>query len=306
MMGLTYGVTRDGTLLTIADVKSGKTNLICPFCSRPLIAKKGKVKQHHFAHVGGETCLRVKRGQLPSLPLYDNFGLQLSAKDFQLVKQLWREYRNSKHPIIHVPFALELKKLFHRRDDGYQFTDLGKIPVGGLSLSRFNQIQEPLIIDRLNKLTNAVAIASGISSARRIEKLTDLKIYKLQIRRILQLSLYFIIINADGQTFHKIGVTRRAIDLRLPEIERDLKKHYRLISIEIIGTWQHRGNVELYFKHRYFEYNYRIGKLTEYFKFPDVGAIVKDLQQMQPKRLSDRELDIYRGSGSFVSSQNAS
>lgn len=288
---LKYGFDRGGELYAIADVKSGKTNLVCPFCDSPLIAKKGKIKQHHFAHVDSQTCLRVKRGQLPSLPLYDNFHLQLKGKDFQLVKDLWREYSNTDHAIIHVPFNLELKQLFHRRDDedGYRFTDLGKIPVGALSLSRFNQIQEPLIIDRLNKLTNSVAIASGINSNRLAEKLADLRIYKLQIQRILQLSLYFLEIKADGQTFQKIGVTRRAIDKRLPEIERDLKKHYRSIAIDVIGTLQHRGNVELYFKYRYQEYNYRIGKLTEYFKFADIGAVIADLEEMQPKILTEEE-----------------
>ncbi|MGK7915883.1 MAG: competence protein CoiA family protein [Prochloraceae cyanobacterium] len=84
-MWLKYGVAPDNTLRTIEDVSSGKTNLLCPFCGSGLTAKKGKIKQHHFAHLSGETCLRVKRGQIPSLPLYDNFHLQLSAKDFQLL-----------------------------------------------------------------------------------------------------------------------------------------------------------------------------------------------------------------------------
>ncbi len=308
MMWLKYGVARNGSLLTIEEVSSGKTDLLCPFCLSPLIAKKGKIKQHHFAHLGGQTCLRVKRGQIPSLPLYDNFHLQLSAQHFQLVKQLWREYALCPHPIIHVPFALQLKKLFERVENGYQFTDLGKIPVGGLSLSSFNQIQEPLIIERLTELTNSVAVASDINSVKLQEKLGDLKIYQLQIQRILQLSLYFLEIKADGQTFHKIGVTRRTMGERIPEIERDLKQHYRAISIFVLGTWKHRGNVELYFKHRYKDFNYKIGKLTEYFKFKDIERVKYDLEQMQPKILSDlaeirfaaRELTIYQSSATPV------
>ena len=93
MWQLEYGVNPQGELITIAEVSSGKTNLVCPFCDRQLTAKKGKIKQHHFAHTG-ETCLRVRKGKLPSLPLYDNFHLQLSGKHFQLVKDLWREYGN--------------------------------------------------------------------------------------------------------------------------------------------------------------------------------------------------------------------
>ena len=204
-MWLKYGVAPDRTLLTINDVPSGKTNLACPFCNSGLTAKKGKIKQHHFAHLSGKTCLRVQRGQLPSLPLYDNFHLKLSAQHYQLLKQLWREYGNNPHPIIHVPFTLQLKRLFEKIPDGYRFTPLGKIPVGGLSLSNFNQIQEPLILDKLSELSKRVAVASGISSVRWQEKLAELKIYQLQIQRILQLSLYFLEIKADGNIFHVIS-----------------------------------------------------------------------------------------------------
>jgi hypothetical protein len=56
----------------------------------------------------------------------------------------------------------------------------------------------------------------------------------------------------------------------------------------IVGT---PGNVELYFKHRYKAFNYRIGKLTEYFVFPNVKAVLNDLYGMKPKILSDVELE---------------
>jgi hypothetical protein len=49
--------------------------------------------------------------------------------------------------------------------------------------------------------------------------------------------------------------------------------------------------VELYFKHRYQPFNYRIGKLTEYFAFPNVKAVLQDLCEMESKVLSDVELD---------------
>jgi hypothetical protein len=49
--------------------------------------------------------------------------------------------------------------------------------------------------------------------------------------------------------------------------------------------------VELYFKHRYQPFNYRIGKLTEYFAFPNVKAVLNDLYGMEPKVLSAAESD---------------
>lgn len=292
-MWLKFGVNSERELVTINEVPSGLTNLVCPFCDSLLTAKKGRIKQHHFAHTG-ETCLRVRKSNLPSLPLYDNFHLSLSAKHFQLLKDLWREYGNTTYPIITVPFELELKKLFCRTQQGYYFTDLGKIPIGGLSLSGFNKIQEPLILQELTKLANSVNVAKGISQTRLEEKLADLKIYQLQLRRILRLTLYFLQIKADNKMLYKIGVTSRDISDRLPEIERDLKQHYSNIDINVLNTFKHRGNIELYFKHRYQEFNYPIGKLTEYYKFDDVDAVLKDLFSMEQKVLQNEELEILR------------
>ena len=79
---------------------------------------------------------------------------------------------------------------------------------------------------------------------------------------------------------------------RLPEIERDLQQHYSKIDINVLETWQHRGNVELYFKHRYKEFNHRIGKLTEYYRFKDIDAVLEDLCSMQLKVLSKTEFEI--------------
>ena len=291
MWHLKFGVNPFGELITIEEVSSGKTNLVCPFCDSPLTAKKGKIKQHHFAH-SGETCLRVRKGKLPSLPLYDNFHLQLSRKHFQLVKDLWREYCLTDYPIITVPFELELKKLFRWTSQGYYFTDLGKIPVGGLSLSGFNQVQEPLILSELDRLTNSVAMARAIGGNLLEEKSADLKIYQLQLQRILRFTLYFLQIKADGKTLHKIGVTSRKMSDRLPEIERDLKQHYSTCAIDVLGTWQYRGNIELYFKHRYKKSNYPIGKLTEYYKFKDIELVLDDLFSLEEKILKYEEIEI--------------
>ena len=75
--------------------------------------------------------------------------------------------------------------------------------------------------------------------------------------------------------------------------------HYKSVEIKGLDIWQHRGNVELYFKYRYKEFNYRIGKLTEYFKFDEVEPVLSDLRQMKPKILSRSELDILEGKSSL-------
>ena len=118
---------------------------------------------------------------------------------------------HSLNALVTVPFELELKKLFNWTEKGYYFTDLGQIPVGGLSLSKFNTVQEPLILSELNRLTNSVAMAKAIGGDLLEEKLADLKIYQLQLQRILRFTLYFLEIKCDGKTLHKIGVTSRSI-----------------------------------------------------------------------------------------------
>ena len=47
---LRYGVNSESVLVVIEDVPSGKTELNCPYCGGSLTARKGRIKEHHFAH----------------------------------------------------------------------------------------------------------------------------------------------------------------------------------------------------------------------------------------------------------------
>jgi len=79
-MWLKFGVAPSGKLTSIDEVVRGKTNLACLYCGGSLTAKKGSVKEHHFAH-SEETCKpvsqRIKTKAFPSLPLYDNFNIEV-------------------------------------------------------------------------------------------------------------------------------------------------------------------------------------------------------------------------------------
>jgi hypothetical protein len=83
----------------------------------------------------------------------------------------------------------------------YEFTDLGKIPIGKLSLKYFNWVQEPLILQKLSELEAAVFNNQGevISEPELSFRLTDLRIYSAQLRKILLSSLYYLEVQADGQ-----------------------------------------------------------------------------------------------------------
>jgi len=296
-MWLKFGVALSGELTSIDEVVRGKTNLACLYCGGSLTAKKGSVKEHHFAHTE-ETCKpvsqRIKTKAFPSLPLYDNFNIELKGEELEQLKVLWKEYGDQKRSIPKdlVNFRWELKGLLESEGaSSYEFTDLGKIPVGALPLALFNSVQEPLLLSELMKLEGSVEIAlsAGLSSLE--ERRADLLIYRAQLRRILVNSLYFLEVKADGNTFYKIGITTRSIEERIAEVQRDVRAHYSDVGVSLLGLWERRGNVELYFKHRYKAFNYRIGKLTEYFQFANVKVVLQDLCEMTPKVLSDVELD---------------
>ncbi len=274
-----------------------------------ITAKKGKIKAHHFAHVK-DTCNHVKASDSAGLPLYDRFDLGLKPSVLKSLLDTW-DSRKSNNPLIGYYGSylegLELAKYneYRFRGEGaYEFTKLGKIAVGGLSLMLFNQVQEPRIIEKLEEIEDEIGEGKEFLSeysihpldgtSKEVQKqefqniITDYKIFLLQYRRILSNSLYFLEIKADSEIYHKIGISTREIEQRIPEIERDLKQHFESVSIKGLGFWQHRGNVEYYFKYRYRKFNHRIGSLTEYFKFDDVKPVLRDLRRMKPKQLSDR------------------
>jgi len=297
-MWLKFGVAPDGELTSIDEVARGKTNLACLYCGGSLTAKKGSVKEHHFAHTE-ETCKpvsqRIKTKAFPALPLYDNFNVQLKGDELEQLKVLWKEYGTQNYGIPKdlVNFRWELKGLLESVGDRtYQFTDLGKkIPVGALPLALFNKVQEPLLVSELASLENSVEIAEAAGLSCLEERRADLLIYRAQLRRILVNSLYFFEVKASDNIFYKIGVTTRSIEERIAEVQRDVRAHYSDVAVNLLGLWERRGNVELYFKYRYKAFNYRIGTLTEYFVFPNGKGVLNDLYGMEPKVLSKVELN---------------
>jgi hypothetical protein len=292
-MWLKYGLSTDNLLLGIEDVASGKTNLTCLYCGGGLTAKKGKIKEHHFAHTD-ESCKPVASKQIPSLPLYDNFNIELSGKELEELKVFWNNYGLENYEICVKPsLRLILSKLLVWNQEGfYEFTNLGKIPVGALALSLFNEVQETLLLKKLSELEQAAERARIINSKYLPQRIADLRIYRAQYKRILENKLYFLEIKAGKKLLHKIGITKRPIAERIVEVQRDLTNHYKLLDIKVLHTWEHRGNVELYFKHKYKQFNYKIGNLTEYFKFTEVELVLEDLHQMKLKTLMAVELKL--------------
>ncbi len=162
-------------------------------------SKKGFRKRTSRKRTRSESCKpvsqRIKTKAFPSLPLYDNFNIELKGEELEQLKVLWKEYGAQGYAIPKdlVNERWQLKGLLESEGSGsYQFTDLGKIPVGALPLALFNQVQEPLLLSELMKLEDSVemAVAAGLSCLE--ERRADLLIYRAQLSRILLNSLYFL------------------------------------------------------------------------------------------------------------------
>ena len=128
-MWLKFGVALSGELTSIDEVVRGKTNLVCLYCGGSLTAKKGSVKEHHFAHTE-ESCKpvsqRIKTKAFPALPLYGHFNIELKGEELEQLKVLWKEYGAQKRSIPKdlVNFRWQLKGLLESEGvSSYQFTN---------------------------------------------------------------------------------------------------------------------------------------------------------------------------------------
>lgn len=291
MLFLQYGVNPNGTLIEISQVGRGKTELRCPYCGGLLLARKGERIVHHFAHIS-DTCNSASRDMAAiALPVYDNFNLHIPGRAVQEL-HTWAKDRWDRDV---DKYYLEGHGLLSESDykpGWFDLTKKGKVVLGQLSLDLFNQFQEPLILARHEKIEENACRAK--SDMDRQVYLTDLRLYRTQMRRILTSALYFLQIGNTG--LFKIGVTTRAIEDRLAEIAADLHPTFGDAQLKVLGIWAARGNVEFYFKHRYRAHQEGIGSLTEYYRFEDIKPVLRDLRRMKPRVLSALERGIVEGS----------
>lgn len=329
-MWLQYALDKDDNLVSVHDVERGRSNVKCPYCQGELTAKKGKIKAHHFAHLQ-DTC-DLSQNINVNLPLYYGFNLVLTPKQFQYLKTVtspdygkiqtrsfYEQERQNKRTQVSLEERGILKSFSHK------LTPLGQVILKQLTLKEFCQAQEKLSQEKLKQLqSNLVSLEKKIEQTTEFKKsdyylgkpiryqrvvnnnqrldrerlqqaLIDLDIYCAQYQRVLHHHLYFLEIKVPDNTFCKIGVTVRDTKERIQEIKNDLSKIFSDFSVSLLGLWLHRGNIEYYFKYLYSEFNYPLGNLTEYFIFPDIEPILKDLNDLGIKKLSKLEKDIFDG-----------
>ena len=146
--------------------------LRCPYCAGTLTAKKGRKIAHHFAHTE-QTCAavagRANSDELPLLPLYTEFALTLGKRELETLHSLWHgNGHNSSRLLLDRLLDggyLQFNRFIGRSGD-YEFTKLGKIPVGGLSVPLFADIQRERWQDRLER-ARALSLAQPSSRSLR-------------------------------------------------------------------------------------------------------------------------------------------
>ena len=280
-MFLEYGVNESNRYIHISQVNSGRVPLACPYCGQSLIARKGTQKEHHFAH-DDNTCRESDRDfKALNIPYFDRFDTYIDKISWGHLQDFHTKgYTNFPQRLIDHEL-LRLNTWGRRRGSSYELTDLGKIPFGLATLSKFSELQTDKIMERHYNLSETIRLAHfgetypGNPNRYHIAPipdmvlsgLADLNIYRSQVARVFNLDLYLLQIRVNNRDdLYKIGVTSD-IDRRVSEVQRDLSKHMEVKNIEILRHLKNRGAIERYALHRYKDNNYPIDTLTEYFVF---------------------------------------
>ncbi len=274
---LVHGLDARGELVAIDAVARGRTDLACPYCATGLVAKKGRVLVSHFAH-DGATCRESTERGAARIPLYDDFATldPLGRADLKLCAQLRR--RTINHTSLRGWRRASLARLV---DAGLlEEVPRGERWVNGVGSHRHSRWGEQIAAATRYKLPlrelAAVQQRAALDKLDRLElaaldgdaaRVTDLRLYRAQLARLLSLDLYLLRVSADRTRLYKIGVTTRSVEERISEVRADLAEYFDRVEIEVERVWPHRGSLELYFKRMFARRQVRIGPLTEYFSF---------------------------------------
>lgn len=281
---LTLGKSHNGELVGIASQNSGKTELICPFCSVSLIAVKGAINEHHFRH-DGETC-KESLNKLPEIPGWDHF--HLSVPD-HLVAEL-QAHAEKGTPAY---WGQKVGELYEHdllvRDDfssNWVLTEAGLVISGQLSLAKFSEWFR-------QRLKERVAAAKQAVAAGRLHH-AHFEIEAWRQQQILTATLYLVQLElADGSVFYKVGRTRREVTQRLAEVAADMKLHHNQpIKASVLKAIPSAGYVEKYALWKQRKNRYEAGSHQEYLQLnaAEIRNLKSDLTRFEnSKPPFDRE-----------------
>lgn len=298
-MFLTYGRNPQGDLVYISDAKRGAgCGLVCPYCAGELVARKGPILVHHFAH-RGESCQPAVSSSL--LPSYDGYYTAgLTAGQRRGLQALYDRYSSRvfyrQWDVNKLCRPVTFRSLVEKRYLGTitapggqtfaKLTPLGLAFAGKLSLAGFARFAR-------SEIERARVLLEGKAGA---EAEIARQILSLEQERIRQTSLYFLEILFSGRDdhpypIHKIGITTRPVEERIKEVSRFLASIYGYSTAQIRSLFviPQVPFVEGYFKAK-FEGNQikapdgRAWSVTEYFDFDvdrKTAAVVGELAELE-------------------------
>jgi hypothetical protein len=171
-MWLEYGIDSNGEMIFIESRRRGKTDLKCPYCEGALTAKKGAIKNHHFAHTG-ETCRAVKSSRDMTVPFLAGFDRHLSSSELSTLIHFHKTGRLN--PDLKDKLA---RKDFIIQNANYRWklAALGESACGVMPLNRFSNFQSLAIVAKLKKLGSRVIEAERESSIDLPDLFTESKV----------------------------------------------------------------------------------------------------------------------------------
>lgn len=305
-MKLPFGIYQ-GKFVHISEVDSGRTTVQCPYCQQKLMAKKGRIKRHHFAHDGAGCTQHFAAhffgiiGKLPvKLPLSVYAFQKLSKiqnyhKELTEVKQNYDPDESSK-PAFIPELKRKLKELSQVDTTGDiqiileqidRFLNQKIAPFPAFYLIRLPQFtggytdgkrtcQFAELNPDLHEYYYPIAFQPYVEYLKNYhskaidlkEITTKLTLFEKDLSYFKQFDLYFIEVVADHQKLYKIGLTSRKLAHRLKEIKQDLSAYF--LKVELTPLFHLKGFafLEAFFKQKYEAHQKKIGQLTEYFSFP--------------------------------------
>ena len=267
---LPYGLNEKEEIVHISQVESGGiSHLRCPFCLGALIARKGDILAHHFAHKY-HTCKEVEKGGLdemvPSIPFYTDFySSPLSETEKRSLKILYDNFglkpfhrKGQQNSAFHLLFQndiLNLHKVWDRLletrhieewGNWHRFTRQAEIGMALLPVKAFSEIQAQTLKD----------FEFFLRSGKEEIDLLRLKVFENIHERILSAKLYCIQIPAKKrkETVWKIGITTRSAQERLKELKAVISHHFgkeRAESCKVVFEEKSLGRLEAYIKKRF-------------------------------------------------------
>ena len=269
---LSYAMDEQGCLHHVDELPTDSTMLCCPFCQCGLIPVKGRRYTHHFRH-HGQSCKESLR-ELPAIPGWNHFHLDYPAEVVDVLNtgydptlQNPNRFTDWEVSLDQIPQRLrdELLK-FNVFGHGFEFTRVSRIILGSLPLLPFADWMREKLQERIVEL-NASVDAGAQTAWYQIEA------YRQQ--SLMSATLYLFEYRLDDDSvLHKIGRTRRDVNARLAETIAAINRYHRcrVVSAEVVRSVPYCGYVEKYALHRYREYEFEIGNMTEYLQL-DLNAL---------------------------------